>query len=190
MGLNINTTNNIEEAYLYAAEKHAGQKRKFSDMPYMIHPELVTCIIVNYTEDKDILQAALLHDTVEDTDATLDEIGELFGERVRNLVDEVTNDQGQIEILSKKVYMSMLFNSISSDALLIKLVDRLHNVLSLIGNKEIPFDFVKRYNEETSYVLDNLNRKLNEQHKEIINALQLVVNFIELQYIYDGWGIK
>lgn len=175
----------MEDAYLYAVEKHFGQKRKFSDTPYIRHPEIVACITATYTDDRDILQAALLHDTVEDTDATLDEIEVLFGEKVRDLVDELTNDIEQIETLGKKVYMLYKFNSISSEALLIKLVDRLHNVLGLMGNDEMPNSFIQWYVKETQYVLDNLDRDLTKQHEELVTTLRLVVNFIDLQLIYS-----
>ena len=143
MEINLNTISSMEDAYLYAVEKHFGQKRKFSDTPYIRHPEIVACITATYTDDRDVLQAALLHDTVEDTDATLDEIEVLFGDKVRDLVDELTNDIEQIETLGKKVYMLYKFNSISSDALLVKLVDRLHNVLGLAGNAEMPNKFIQ-----------------------------------------------
>lgn len=185
MEINLNTISSMEDAYLYAVEKHFGQKRKFSDMPYIRHPEIVACITATYTEDKEMLQAALLHDTVEDTDATLDEIESLFGERVRDLVDELTNDAEQIKTTGKKVHMLYKFNSISSDALLIKLVDRLHNVIGLV-NDNTPDDFTQWYIKETQYVLDNLDRELTKQQEELVETLQLVVNFIDLQLIYNN----
>lgn len=186
MEINLNTISSMEDAYLYAVEKHFGQKRKFSDTPYIRHPEVVACITATYTEDKEMLQAALLHDTVEDTDATLDEIESLFGERVRDLVDELTNDAEQIKSIGKKVYMLYKFNSISSDALLIKLVDRLHNVIGLVGDDDIPDGFTQWYIKETQYVLDNLDRELTKQQEELIETTQLVVNFIDLQLIYNN----
>lgn len=181
--MELNVTSNMEEAYLYAVEKHLGQKRKFSDVPYIRHPELVTCVLASYTDDECILKAALLHDTVEDTDATLEDIVELFGEKVSNLVDELTNDQKQIDVLGKKVYMAGVFNILSDDALLIKLVDRLHNVIGLLGNSDIPSKFIKWYHDETAYILNSMDRELTEQHEELINTLRLVLIFVDLQEV-------
>ena len=185
MEINLNTISSIEDTYLYAVEKHLGQKRKFSDTPYITHPEIVACITATYTEDREVLQAALLHDTVEDTDATLAEIEELFGVRVCNLVEELTNEQDQIDTLGKKVYMAAKFNVISDDALLVKLVDRLHNILGTFDNSNIPNDFVEWYNKETMYILNSLDRELNDEHEELVSTIRSVVDFIGLQLIYN-----
>ena len=79
----------IMEAYQYALKKHDGQYRK-SGEPYIIHPLNVAIILTSVYADSDSIIAALLHDVVEDTDATLDEVEEMFGPVVRKLVDGVT----------------------------------------------------------------------------------------------------
>lgn len=183
MEFNLEVLHEIGSAYMYAAEKHDGQKRKFSEIPYISHPEIVTCLLSNYTNNKEILQAAILHDVVEDTNGTLKEIEKLFGSNVRNLVAELTNNQDDIKHIGKKQYMSKLFNNISEDALLIKLVDRLHNVLSTVGNTNISNDFVKWYHCETVYILENMNRELTNNHIELIQSIKLILNFIELELI-------
>ena len=66
----------FDEAVRFAVEKHSGQTRKMSAAPYVLHPLEVASIVGTMTDDKETLAAAVLHDTVEDTDATLDEIRE------------------------------------------------------------------------------------------------------------------
>lgn len=83
----------FSSALCFAARKHDGQHRKFSDAPYILHPLEVAQIVSTMTSDQEILSAALLHDTVEDTDATIDEIRELFGPRVAALVSSETEDK-------------------------------------------------------------------------------------------------
>jgi guanosine-3',5'-bis(diphosphate) 3'-pyrophosphohydrolase len=80
----------------FAAKKHRNQRRKDSARtPYINHPIGVANILTEEGDVDDIatLQAALLHDTVEDTDTTLEEIEQIFGEEVRKIVDEVTDDK-------------------------------------------------------------------------------------------------
>ena len=79
----------IKEAYEFADKAHDGQKRKSGD-PYISHPVEVAKILIEYGADDASIIAALLHDTVEDTDVTLDDIKKQFGEEVALLVDGVT----------------------------------------------------------------------------------------------------
>ena len=78
--------NKVETAIQYALLAHAGMKRKGKERPYILHPLEVLCIVSTMTEDEDILAAAVLHDTVEDTGVTLSDIREHFGERTAGLV--------------------------------------------------------------------------------------------------------
>lgn len=88
-------------AAYFAAERHVGQKRKDGITPYINHPIAVAELLarIGGVTDTAILQAALLHDTIEDTNTTGEEIGRLFGQAVRGLVEEVTDDMS----LPKKV---------------------------------------------------------------------------------------
>ena len=73
------------EVLKYASQKHAGQFRIFGE-PYIIHPLNVFLTASKFTDDQDVLQAALLHDVVEDTDATAEEIEQKFGSKTASLV--------------------------------------------------------------------------------------------------------
>ena len=69
----------FDEAVIFACQKHSGQRRKLSDSPYFLHPMEVASIVGTMSDDQNLLAAAVLHDTVEDTDTTLEEIKEKFG---------------------------------------------------------------------------------------------------------------
>ncbi|MBO6577415.1 MAG: bifunctional (p)ppGpp synthetase/guanosine-3',5'-bis(diphosphate) 3'-pyrophosphohydrolase, partial [Thalassospira sp.] len=88
----------LNRAYVYATQKHGSQKRASGD-PYFSHPIEVAGILTNYKLDCDTIITALLHDTIEDTDATPEEITKLFGTNIMKLVDGVTK-LTQIELKS------------------------------------------------------------------------------------------
>lgn len=181
--MNLDDLSEYKEAYLYAAEKHILQIRKFSKDPYIIHPEFVACMLVRYTNDSNMIKAALLHDTVEDSPtATNEEIEELFGSRVANLVFELTSDPVLQKELGKKIYLSKKINNMSEDAFLIKLLDRLHNVMDCLHNNTT-YSFREWYWKETRYIIDNLERDLNETHISIINSIEFILSYIELMHL-------
>ena len=120
------------QALSYAAECHADQRRKDSrKTPYINHPIGVARILADHgVEDEDVLCAAVLHDVIEDTDGTYEEISQLFGKRVAGIVAEVTDDRTltkeerkrrQVETVAKK----------SPSAKLVKLADKMYNVLDI-----------------------------------------------------------
>ncbi len=83
----------LGEAIAFAANAHDGQKRKLLNTPYILHPMEVAVIASTMTDDTDTLIAALLHDTVEDTYVTMEDIRAQFGDRVCQLVDSETEDK-------------------------------------------------------------------------------------------------
>ncbi len=131
----------IVRAYSYAMKKHEKQKRASGD-PFFSHPIEVAHILTNYRLDTASIVTALLHDTVEDTSATVDEISDLFGSEIGRLVDGVTKltkIQMQTIESAQAENFRKLFLAMSEDirVLLVKLVDRLHNMrtLSYIGSE-------------------------------------------------------
>lgn len=83
----------FDKALNFATEKHSGQLRKIANTPYILHPIEVASIVGTMTDDREILAAAVLHDTIEDTDTTLEEIRENFGRRVSLLVMTETENK-------------------------------------------------------------------------------------------------
>ena len=80
----------VTKAIKFAADAHDGMERKKDKTPYILHPLEAAVIVGTMTEDRDVICAAVLHDVVEDTDITIDEIEEIFGSRVRALVQSET----------------------------------------------------------------------------------------------------
>jgi len=125
----------IDRAVQYADAKHKSQKRK-DGSPYIIHPLAVAEIVAEMGLDIDAILGALLHDCIEDTDASHDEIEKLFGQTVAELVEGVTkltranfetSEQAQMENL-RKMFMAM---SKDIRVVLIKIADRLHNMRTM-----------------------------------------------------------
>lgn len=130
----------LERAVDFATKKHEGQTRK-SGEPYIIHPLAVATILVDWGMDTDTVVAGVLHDTVEDTDATLGEIEDIFGRDVAFLVDGVTKvSQARAGMRDLKSYLpatkdnlAKLLIAVGQDVrvIIIKLADRLHNMQTL-----------------------------------------------------------
>jgi guanosine-3',5'-bis(diphosphate) 3'-pyrophosphohydrolase len=125
----------LERAYQFAAERHEGQKRA-SGEPYMIHPLLVARQLADMHLDMTCIETGLLHDVVEDTSATIEEVRKLFGEDVARCVDGVTKlsklnlasrEERQAESV-RKMLLAMV-NDIR--VILVKMADRLHNLRTL-----------------------------------------------------------
>ncbi len=132
--------NKIEQAYHVAEKAHEGQVRS-SGEPYFIHPIEVAFILVDLGMDTDCVCAGLLHDVVEDTEVTLEELGRQFGEVVAALVDGVTK-LGKVPLTTKEeqqaenVRKMLLAMSEDVRVIIIKLADRLHNMRTLMYRPE------------------------------------------------------
>ena len=140
----------LNRAYVYAMKVHGHQKRASGD-PYFSHPLEVAAILTEYELDDATIAAALLHDTIEDTDTTRAEIDELFGKEIGNLVEGLTKIE-KLNLVSKRAEQAENFRklliAISSDVrvLLVKLADRLHNMRTL---EHMRADKRRRIAEET-----------------------------------------
>ncbi len=130
----------LNRAYVYGLKKHGSQLRASGD-PYFSHPVEVAGILAEMKLDTSSIVTGLLHDTIEDTDATRDEIAGMFGEDIARLVDGVTK-LSRLEVQSESTKeaenLRKLVLAMSSDirVLLVKLADRLHNMRTLHHIKE------------------------------------------------------
>jgi GTP diphosphokinase / guanosine-3',5'-bis(diphosphate) 3'-diphosphatase len=125
----------VEEAFVYACQHHADQRRK-SGEDFIIHPVGVAKICAGMRLDTETLCAALLHDTVEDTSASLEEVREAFGEEIASLVDGVTKlseltFQSRDEAQAENYRKMMVAMATDIRVILIKLADRLHNMRTI-----------------------------------------------------------
>src|SRR3954463_12386699 len=140
----------LNRAYVYAMMAHGSQTRASGD-PFVAHPLEVAAILTDLRLDDATIVAAVLHDTVEDTAATLDEINRLFTPEIGSLVDGLTKIK-RLDLVSKQAAQGENFRklllAIANDVrvLLVKLADRLHNMRTL---QFMPPDKRKRIAEET-----------------------------------------
>jgi len=151
----------LRRAYIYSAKAHQGQTR-LSGEAYLVHPIEVAAILAGLKLDAATVTAGLLHDTIEDTSVTLEEIQELFGEEIAGLVDGMTK-LSRIELQSREQREAENFRkmivAMSRDirVILIKLADRLHNMRTL---RSLSPDKQKRIAQETLDIYAPLANRL------------------------------
>ena len=136
----------LMDATVFAAHKHRGQRRKdVEGTPYINHPIMVVNLLSNVGRitDIEVLQAGMLHDTVEDTDATAEEIEDRFGFAVRRLVMEVTDDKGLPKEERKRLQIEHAPN-LSPKAKVVKLADKIANLSDLIESPPVDWTADRR----------------------------------------------
>lgn len=160
----------IEQAIRAAAVLHKDQVRK-GDMPFPVVSHLVSVamIVADYTNDEDTICAALLHDTIEDTDYTVEELQEDFGGPVRDIVEALSEPQTETDggntfwKKKKNVYVEQL-KTAPTEALIVCAADKIHNMRTMVED----------YYDDHSKFMANFGGKLEERiiaYQEISNVL-------------------
>ena len=155
----------LNRAYVYAMKAHGAQKRASGD-PYFTHPLEVAAILTDLKLDDATIVAAVLHDTIEDTSSTREEIDQLFGRDIGALVDGLTKLK-KLDLVSKRAEQAENFRklllAIADDVrvLVVKLADRLHNMRTL---HFVPPDKRKRIAEETLDIYAPLAGRMGMQN--------------------------
>lgn len=127
----------LDDAIEFATKKHAEQTRKRENTPYILHPLEAAAVAAELTKDEDILIAAVLHDTVEDTDTSIDEVREKFGNRVAELVESETENKREdlppeeTWEIRKKESLEHLKNSTDPAVKILWLADKVSNIRTL-----------------------------------------------------------
>ena len=161
-------------ALKYATKAHAGQTRS-DKTPYITHPVRVAKNIEQYKKSHNLdalISAAYLHDTIEDSDTTFEDLEKMFGGLIASLVKELTSDKEKIKELGKTEYLIQKMNGMTSWALAIKLADRLDNVSDLKTAKNPGWG--QKYKKETEEILNRIEkgRVLTGSHKKIISLIR------------------
>ena len=154
----------ILKALEFAALKHRDQRRKDAlASPYINHPIALANVLTSEggVSDPEVLAAALLHDTVEDTETTPAELREMFGDRIAGIVEEVTDDKNLPKAERKRLQVERAAH-ISREAKLVKLADKICNVRDVAYHPPAKWDLTRRreYFEWAKAVVDRM-RGLN-----------------------------
>ena len=127
----------LDDAIEFATKKHTEQTRKRENTPYILHPLEAAAVAAELTKDEDVLIAAVLHDTVEDTDTSIDEVREKFGNRVAELVESETENKREdlppeeTWEIRKKESLEHLKNSTDPAVKILWLADKVSNIRTL-----------------------------------------------------------
>jgi len=165
-----------KKALACAIKSHEGQIRRVSGNPYIVHPIEVYTIVRKYKESRNIDElcaAAVLHDVIEDTDVTYDDLHREFGWMVANLVQELTSEKEIARAMGKEAYLNLRLQNMSPYALVIKLADILSNVSENPSESSIKrfrghYDFImggemrERLNPPQAAILACIDRTLRE----------------------------
>ncbi len=138
-------TSKIQSAINYSAIFHCKQKRKVEKLPYIVHPFSVAFLLLNYTNDENVIIAALLHDSLEDSRvADEKELEKEFGSKIMKIVHELTEDKSPYDSKKKSIAtwqarkaksLEMLENA-SHEALIISCADKVHNLRTMASSIE------------------------------------------------------
>ena len=184
----------IEQAIRAAAILHKDQVRKGSvPYPYITHLMAVSMMLLDYTEDEDVIVAALLHDTLEDTDYTVSELQEDFGGKVRDIVESLSEPRGKDgERLSwaekKKEYAKQLKKA-PDEALMISAADKAHNMRTIVeeyydDHQRFLKDFGSKI-EDRIELYQNISNVLNNRlTNDILHEFNHVFSEYK-QFVYD-----
>ncbi|MCR5148678.1 MAG: bifunctional (p)ppGpp synthetase/guanosine-3',5'-bis(diphosphate) 3'-pyrophosphohydrolase [Eubacterium sp.] len=170
----------IEKAYRLADEAHKGQKRK-SGEPYIIHPICVGIILAELEMDKETIAAGLLHDIIEDTEVTKEEIAMEFSDEIALLVDGVTKltklnlSQDKIELQAENLRKMFLAMAKDIRVIIIKLADRLHNLRTLQ---------YQSHEKQIEKARETMDIYAPIAHRLGISKIKIELDDLSMQYLY------
>lgn len=145
----------MDRAIIFATRAHSGTYRKGTKIPYIVHPIEAAAIVATITDDPDMIAAAVLHDVVEDTDATLDEIRFFFNDHIANLVEAETENKRKdlppqdTWMIRKMETLEFLRDRADREAKILALADRLSNIRAIYRDQmRIGDKLWERFNEK------------------------------------------
>jgi guanosine-3',5'-bis(diphosphate) 3'-pyrophosphohydrolase len=166
----LNECSLLLRAASFAADRHRDQRRKGTEeMPYVNHPFAVARVLCDEggVTDAEVLAAALLHDTVEDTATTLDDLSRAFGQRIARIVSEVTDDKRLTKMERKRLQVDHA-SQVSPEAQQLKIADKLCNLRDVLASPPADWPLFRKhqYFEWAKEVVDQVrgaNPRLEQQ---------------------------
>lgn len=181
----MNTHADLDRAIIYAVEHHAGQKRKGTDLPYILHPLETMEILASMGADTGLLMAGVLHDTVEDTAATLEELTELFGSDVSSLVGHHSEDKSK-SWTERKISAIAALHDADKRLKMLVMADKVSNLRSTAADFRAMGDRVwERFNapkERQRWYYGGMVKALSDMQ----NYPDTAAVYQEMTALYDG----
>jgi len=175
----------VVKAYTFAEEAHGEAVRKFSGLPYFTHVKFVARTLDDLHCEPDIVAAGFLHDLIEDTTITYEQILNEFGKRIADLVKGVSNNEEDMKAAGgKRLYLAKKIAEMDEGCLTIKLADRYHNVLFL-EHDSTPKEFIEKYYKETKFILfalEQTDKILTEVQSALIKRIEAILEFLRIRY--------
>jgi len=186
----------IEQAIRAAGVLHADQSRKgTAPFPYITHLIAVSFILRDYSEDEDVIIGALLHDTLEDTDYTSEELEADFGKKVREIVEGVTetkkHEKKDFTWAERKDKYLEALSKAPRESLLISAADKIHNMRSIVeeytGNEE---QFIKDFSATPELVIEKYERLKFFLNENLDSDIMNEYNHVHAEYMIFLKNIK
>ncbi|MBN2412018.1 HD domain-containing protein [candidate division KSB1 bacterium] len=162
----------IEKAILFASKAHKGQCRKKTNIPYISHPFTVAFLLMKEQCSEDVIIAGLLHDLIEDTSVTLQEIETEFGENVAKIVRDCSEPDGRISWEERKNNTIQKLRNAPLEVKYVACADKLHNICSMIADH-------KKYGDRLWKRFSRGYDKQQWYYRSIVRSLFYGLNHVE-----------
>lgn len=160
-----------EKAKFFATKAHAHQVRRINGEPEISHPLAVGQLLEEFKYDDEVIAAGYLHDTVEDTDTTIEEIEELFGSRVAKFVSLASEPDKSLPWEERKAHMIDVVKNSRIDDIVVILADKIQNMEDLTSNLQLYglsiFNFFKRGVEKKLWYFESVYSAVNSTNSEL-----------------------
>lgn len=185
----LNEKPDLEDVYNFAKAKHdaTGAIRRNSGQPYWVHPSMVADICLAYGGTDEEIALALLHDTAEDTDTSYEEVAARYGERVAELLSEITNEPSEVKRLGKENYINHELMELGHSALFVKLCDMYANSLDHPSEGQ-----AERMKRNLEHLIEFRGGELTDKERRLIKAFPLMdeydLDVSEFEDSYDEYS--
>lgn len=171
--MNLDVSPIIRDAFLFYTRIARNKNLEASK-----RAEHIACLLALFVEDENTIAASILREAVI-YGASIDDISELFGEEVADLVCELTVTFQDDNVVNRNLFLVKHYNTISSEALAVRLTTKLYEVMGLTDSV-VPENFTNWYINDTKFILLNLTRELDQSHINIVTNIEMALFYVEL----------